>query len=143
MKGWDVMRVLLLAALVMPLSAGAACSSTKPEPFGKFLQAFGDDKRFAVSRTVYPLDYHDFVDDGVQEARMRVTKRIDKDEDAGYPAIAVFARENDVALATTSLRQTEATVQMAKPGTDSLVLKYFFVRRRGCWYLRRIEDHSL
>jgi hypothetical protein len=143
MKGRNVNSVLLLAALVMPLSAGAACSSAKPEPFGKFLQAFGEDKRFAVTRTVYPLDYHDFVDDGVQEGRMRVTKRIEKDEDAGYPAIAVFARDNDVALATTSVKKAEAIVQMAKPGTDSLVLKYFFVRQRGCWYLRRIEDHSL
>lgn len=138
-----MIRVLLLAVLVMPLSAVGACKSASLEPFARFLQAFGEDKRFAAERTLYPLDYHEFVDDGLQEGRTRVSKRIGKDEDAGYPAIAVFARENDVALTTTSLRKTEATVQMAKPGTDSLVLSYHFVRQRGCWYLRRIEDHSL
>lgn len=140
----NVLRVLLLMMFMVPASALAQCKARTAEPFEQFIASFGRDKQFAVTRTEYPLVFirHEDVD-GNQDGRVPIKKSIEKNDDASAPAIADFARDNDVELRTTSLRKAAATVQMAKPGTDSLILDYHFVRKGACWHLRRIEDHSL
>lgn len=139
-----MIRALLLAMLMVPATAFADCKAGSAEPFAKFIESFGRDKGFAVTRTEYPLAFirHEDLDPN-QDGRVAVKKLLDKRDDALQPAIAVFARDNDVELRTTSLRKTEAIVRMAKPGTDSLIVDYHFVRKGACWYLRRLEDHSL
>ena len=135
---------LLFVMLLVPVSALAECKARTPEPFEKFLESFGSSKSFALTRTEYPLTFIKHEDlDPAQEGRTAVKKLIQKRDDATVPAIAVFARDNDVELSTTALKSAEATVRMAKPGTDSLIVDYHFVRKGTCWYLRRMEDHTL
>ncbi len=139
-----MIRILMLAMFMAPAGAFAECKSRTVEPFGKFIESFGWDKDFAVMRTEYPLRVirHEEVD-LTQGGRVPVLTLLAKEDDAATPAIAVFARDNDVELNTTLLRKAEATVRMAKPSTDSLIVDYHFVRKGACWYLRRLEDHTL
>lgn len=141
-RGRDVIRVLLLVALILPGSASANCKQGKPEPFATFLDAFSRDKQFAVARTEYPLSLVDSEDDGIHDGRQIVKGSTSRDEDAAMPPMAAFARDNGHEIRITSLQKKEATVRMAQPGTDWL-FTYHFVRKNACWYLRRIEDHSL
>lgn len=126
-------RVLLLAMLMVPASAFADCRARTAEPFEKFIAAFGHDKHFAVRHTEYPLTFirHEESDD-IQGSRMPVKRLVQKSVDAAELPIALFARDNDVELSTTSLNKTRATVRMAKPGTDSLIVDYHFVRKGAC-----------
>jgi hypothetical protein len=55
----------------------------------------------------------------------------------------LIVKNDDAALSTVLLHNNVATVRMAKPGTDALLLHHHFMRKGACWYLRRIEDHSL
>lgn len=139
-----MIRVLLLAMLMVPASAFADCKARTPEPFEKFFAAFGHDKDFAITRTEYPLTFirHEETD-VADDRRVPIKKLIEKTTEAASPAIAIFARDNDVELDTILLKKREATVRMAKPGTDSLIFDYHFARKGACWYLRRIEDHTL
>ena len=137
------MRLLLIASLMLPASALATCRSGAAEPFARFLDTFGRDKAFAVTRTEYPLTLLKHDDSHEEEGgRATVKTQVSKRDDAGMPPMAVFARENGLELGTRSLEKTQAVVRMEKPDTDWL-LTYHFVRKGACWYLRRIEDHSL
>jgi len=135
------MRILLLLGFLMPLHAHAACKLKSPEPFARFFASFAEDKGFAAQRTRYPLDVwrHEF---GIQDEPLIVKNQTTREQDAGYPSVGAFARDNGMAFATTALARSEATVRMAKPGTDWL-LTYHFTRGGNCWYLQRVEDHSL
>lgn len=140
---WGLIRMLLLAALMLPASAVANCRSSAAEPFARFVDAFGRDKAFAVTRTEYPLSLLKHGESDEEEGgRAIVRTRVSKHDDAAMPAMAEFARENGLELSTRSLQKTSAIVRMEKPDTDWL-LTYHFVRKGACWYLRRIEDHSL
>jgi hypothetical protein len=130
-------------ALILPGSASANCKPGKPEPFASFLEAFSRDKQFAVARTEYPLSLFNHGEIDIERDRREIVKKnISKDDDAAMPSMAAFARDNGHEISTTSLLKKDATVRMTKPGTDWLYT-YHFVRKNACWYLRRIEDHSL
>jgi len=135
------MRYLLLLAVLMPLQAQAACKARSPEPFARFFAGFAENKAFAAERTRYPLDVwrHEF---GIQDEPLIVKNKTTREQDAAFPSLGAFARENGMEFTTTALKRSQATVQMAKPGTDWL-LTYHFTRGANCWYLERVEDHSL
>lgn len=138
------MRYLILLSLLLPSSAFAGCKAGAPEPFAQFIAAFARDKPFAVARTRYPmtiLRHETGYEDG-KEVHATVTTRVAKTDDAVLPTMEQFARDKGMLLRTSLLRRVSATVRMEKPGTDWLHT-YHFARRGGCWYLRRIEDHSL
>lgn len=135
------MRALLLLGLLMPLQAHAACKAKAPEAFAPFFASFAEDKGFAVERTRYPLDVwrHEF---DIEDKPLVVKNKTTREQDADLPSTGAFAKENGMAFTTTALKRSQATVRMAKPGTDWL-LTYHFMRAGHCWYLQRIEDHSL
>lgn len=138
------MRRLLPLLLLVPSAAGAACMATAPEPFEEFVEAFALDKHFAIARTDYPFAHYrhevDFKDD--KERRAIVKTSISKADDAAQPSMQAFASDNGLQWRTSSLQRTSAIARIEKPDTDWLLTCHF--RRKGpCWYLRRIEDHSL
>lgn len=137
-----MLRRFLFLALLLPLGAFAQCDSASPEPFAVFLEKFGRDKGFAVTRTAYPLDLRRHASDENQEGPDTVTTRIPQAEDAGKPALSDYARANGLQQSVSSISATAATVKMEKPDTDWM-LTYHFERKGYCWRLQRIEDHSL
>lgn len=139
MKPW-----WLLLPLLLPIFAQAECKSAAAEPFERFIGAFTENKAFAVSRTHYPLVSlrHEVSYEEDREILSAVETYISKAKDVGHPSMGAFAHDNAMQLRTSELQKRSATVRMEKPDTDWL-LTYHFVRKGPCWYLQRIEDHSL
>jgi hypothetical protein len=138
-----VIRTFILLFLAFSVNASAKCKTGPIEPFGKFLEVFGENKSFAIERTDYPLIRidHDY-NDGTQTPPAVNRRLISKNDDAATPPIAVLARENNLELNLISRKKLSAIVQIQKPDTDWM-LTYHFVRKGTCWYLTRIEDYSL
>jgi hypothetical protein len=137
-------RLLLLGMLLSPLAASAECKVRSAEPFKAFFESFKSDKRFADSRTQYPLTSIKYQDDGVQDQLIPVESRIEKSMTDAAPPLATYALQNDLRFTTTSLKKSEAVVRMDHAvGSDALIFDYHFVRKGACWYLRWIEDHSI
>ena len=130
--------------LLAPAGAAAQCTSGPDEPFGKFVGAFASDKRFAMARTHYPLPMrrHPKGDGEPAPGATGVETRLRQDEDAQAPPLAGYARANGLQLRVASSDAAQATLRMEKPDTDWL-LTYHFIRDGRCWFLVRIEDHSL
>lgn len=137
-----LIRSYLLLVLLLPLGALAQCRSDGPESFATFIETFGRDKAFAVTRTEYPLTSLRYSPADNEKGSDVVTTRIGRADDAAAPQLGAIARADGLQLSTSSLTANTATVRMEKPDTDWL-LTYHFVRNGLCWYLQRVEDHSL
>lgn len=143
------MPYLILLSLLLPLNALAGCKPGAPEAFARFIDAFARDKTFALARTLYPMPIlrHEI---GYEDGKVideTVATPLSREDDAALPTMRSYARDNGLQLSTSSVRKGSgsagsATVRIEKPDTDWL-LTYHFVRRAGCWYLQRIEDHSV
>lgn len=134
----------MLLTLLAPLGAAAQCASGPDEPFGEFVGVFAHDKVFAMSRTHYPLPMRRYPngDDDTAQGNTSVDTRLRQGDDAQAPPLASYARANGLQLRVASSDATQATLRMEKPDTDWL-LTYHFIRDGRCWFLARIEDHSL
>ena len=136
--------LILFLTLFCPLASVAECQPGAVEPFERFIAVFARDKAFAATRTRYPLPVRRH-ETGYEDGKVvdeLVDTVLSKADDAAALAMGIFARENGLQLTTSSVQKTRATVRMEKPGTDWL-LTYHFRRNGSCWYLQRIEDHSL
>ena len=134
---------LPLLFAVLPASL-LACDAKRPEPLAGFFEQFLNDKRFAVSRTLYPaqrVHYRYGLQDGKQEITESRRSMI-KLEDAKYPPLGDYIRSMGFAPA---LRQTSPTNGVARLSrTDGgWLLDYQFSLKDGCWYLREIQHHAL
>jgi hypothetical protein len=137
-----------LAVIVVPLCATAAaagCASQQPEDFNRFLARFMAERPFAVGRTLYPLDVvrHEvgLTADG-QPEDTRVRRFVTRQEDAAQPSLRDHIVANALDHKVQRLQRRLAEVDVFKPDTDWLV-SYHFRRQGACWFLRRVEDHSL
>lgn len=137
-----MLRRFLLLVLLLPLGAFAQCGARSPEPFAVFLEKFSRDKAFSVARTMYPLELRRVVQADNEIGMESVSTRISRAEDESEPTMSDYARTNGLQLNMSSLAATTATARIEKPDTD-WVLDYDFVRKGRCWYLKRIEDHTL
>lgn len=113
----------------------AQCESRGPEPFLVFVETFRRGKAFAINRTKYPLLLlrHGPAEPGVNATNTRIRAA----DDTSTPALADYTRAAGLQLSISSV-----TVRTEKPDSDWL-LTYHFVRKDGCWFLERVEEHSL
>lgn len=137
-----MLRRPLLLLLLLPLNAFAQCTAPGPEPFAAFIEAFGRDKAFAITRTEYPLLMLGHGQAAYEEGAGITRTRVPQADDAAAPTLAELARADGLHMSTSSLTASAATVRMEKPDTD-YVLEYVFVRKGRCWYLRQVQNHSL
>jgi hypothetical protein len=121
-----------------------ACDPKHPEDFSAFFTRFADDKAFAVSRTDYPsgrIRYEYGIEDGKQQIMER-RQKVTKQEDMKYLPLGHYMKYLGLESRTQEVSPTAWVVEVFKPGVDGL-LSYHFSSRRGCWFLREIESHSL
>jgi hypothetical protein len=134
-----------VAASLIGLSASAlACDAKQPEDFSAFFTRFSDNKAFAVSRTDYPSGRVQY-DYGMEEGKQQITesrRRVTKQEDMKYLALGHYMKYLGLESRQQQVSQSAWIVEVFKPGTDGM-LAYHFTLRRGCWFLREIQSHSL
>lgn len=137
--------LILIFLLVCPLTANARCHAKFDEAFPRFFQKFGADKKFAISRTLYPYAslVHEYGVDENGNDDPGVSKTwITRDEDKSAPTLDTFRQENGLTVTRTQVSATKASVVVEKLNTD-WVVSYHFTRRGKCWYFKHAEDHSL
>jgi hypothetical protein len=137
-------RTFLVAILLLPLTASADCTVRRAEPFNSFSESFKDNNSVADSRTQYPLISIRYEDDGVKDHAIPVESTLERSVNKDEPSLAAYALQNELQLKTVSLKKSAAVVRMDHPGgSDALVFEYHFVRKGRCWYLHKLEDHSI
>jgi hypothetical protein len=138
-----ISRVFSVSLIGMSTSV-LACDPRQPEDFSAFFASFSGDKAFAVDRTIYPslrvrYEY------GIEEGKQQITEvkvRVSKQEDRKYPALGETMKSVGLESTAKEVSRTETVVEVFKPGTNGLVT-YHFSLRRGCWFLREIQNHAL
>ncbi|OAM53071.1 hypothetical protein A7981_06525 [Methylovorus sp. MM2] len=129
-----------------PLIYAAECSASHQEVFADFFNRFSSEKKFAVSRTIYPLrvlllefGLNDKLEDDYSSSfKLKLTS---KAEDSKYPSLGNYMNDNGL-VAETNIKTRTTEVHVFKPDTDWSVM-YRFLMKKHCWYLHEIEDDSL
>jgi hypothetical protein len=65
-----------------------------------------------------------------------------RQEDMKYPALGEIMKSAGLDSAPKQVSGTETLVEIVKPGSAGLVM-YHFTLRRGCWFLREVQNHRL
>jgi hypothetical protein len=141
-----VLRFLPFLLFCLPLQANAAhCSASTPEAFEQFFTRFAENKAFAISRTVFPLQSSAW-EYGLDETNVDVSApvkwAVSREKFSRTPSLSVHMKENGLRSNIQSLTSKEAVVEIFKPNTDWLTANIF--RRHGnCWWFHEYQDHSL
>ncbi|MFA5081619.1 MAG: hypothetical protein WC474_03620 [Hydrogenophilaceae bacterium] len=100
-------------------SCAGTCNPGKPEVFEAFFSIFKSDRKFAVSRTQYPLKFVriDLDEHGLETGLPPTVLLISQESDAGSPSLADYMKENQMEAKTLSLTQAEAIVQVGMNGS--------------------------
>jgi hypothetical protein len=127
------------------VSHADACDQRTPENFKQFFSKFSSDKNFSTGRKIYPypsqyLEYG--IDPSGNDEPKPVPSRVTKEQDAHYPALADFMKENGLTSEITELRSRSAIVKVFKQDTDWL-MEFYFRRKGNCWFMTEFQDHSL
>lgn len=139
--------ILMRSAAVFLLAVSTpllACNPERPEKFSTFFNRFLEDKKFAVSRTIYPvnqvsLEY--YIEDGKQHIA-ETRRKIEKVQDTKYPALGIYLESMGIASRVQEASAAKAVVEVFKPGANGFAT-YHFLPVRGCWFLYEMQNHFL
>lgn len=131
-------QVVCCIALSLGVCSGATaeCSSAAPEGVDSFLERFMGSKSFATSRTLYP--YVQIVETEEGEEKEVVTKS----RDAKFPPLAEFIHRNQMAFGIEDRKATRATLRVYAPNTGYSI-RYRFISKQGCWFLKSTSIVSM
>lgn len=139
-------RTFAATLLVAPLATFALdCSYARPEAFASFFERFGKEPAFAISRTVFPLQFLKWeygIDSSGKDESAPVKSFLPKESFANWKALNSYMKDNGLQFRFKKVTATVAVVDVFKDSSDWLV-SYHFKVKSGCWYLWQYEDQSL
>lgn len=135
-------RLLFLTPLLLILTTApsAACTGSQDENFDTFFARFSTSMRFALSR-MPPVVPSSRVVDGKDEP-VTVQTRTSRAEFRRAGTLESQMRRNGLNAEKVVESGNVAELVIVKPDTDWQV-RYIFVMKAKCWYLRRIDDQTL
>jgi hypothetical protein len=140
---------LLFVGLVLPFYCSIAraqtCDAQKPENFHQFFVKFSESKRFAVSRSLFPLKVVQWeygVDENGKEESSTKISYTEKIVFQTTPPLSAYMREHGLESKIKSTKSNSSIVEVFKPET-CWVETWHFVRKGNCWYFHEHQDHSL
>lgn len=137
--------ILLISALLPLQTFAFDCKGSEKESFPTFFERFSHDKRFAVSRTIYPIrsiKWEFGADDKGNDVSAPTRSTISKETNSKAPALSAYMTDNGLTARTKPLSQRVVEIEVLKPDTDWIVI-FRFARKGHCWFFTEYEDQSL
>lgn len=121
-----------------PVEAAAAVPVVaQQEDFLRFFQQFVGSKRFAVSRTRYPLRVLR-QEPGADIQRSELTR----EQDAQQPVLGLRMAKEGLRATNEAPVDGKARVVVVKKDKPEWQIVYLFVSEEGNWYLDEMQDYS-
>ena len=139
-----ISAAVLLCWAPLPLIAGE-CRAMQPEAFAAFFSRFADEKPFAVTRTIFPLQqvrWEYGVDAKGNDVSTPVRSRVSKVAFSATPSLSAYMQKNGLTSKIKEITTNTAVVAVFKPDTDWLTT-YHFSLKGNCWFFHKYQDYSL
>lgn len=144
-----------IGSLIAALFAGAVLLMSSPQQrpaaqcprdFNAFLERFQSDMVFQRAQVRYPLDdiWQTQNDQGEWDLRHQLLS-VEQVKHLPYTLVPTpeEQREDQLQRRIASGPMHSHVVTWSVPASDSFIVDYHFVRQGRCWFLTKMESHSL
>lgn len=140
----NLMKFLIFTLYFLSYSsvAMASCVSEAVENFHDFFEKFSKDKKFAISRTNYPVDvigihYREKVNGKYNGAQIS-QESISIKQDISLPSLNSWMNSQSLRIDKITVLKNDATVDMSNSGKTKSYY-YRFSIKKNCWYFMYSE----
>ncbi len=126
--------VFIVFAFVMSVSSIAQNTKTAPEDFDTFFKQFNSDKKFQVTRAIFPLKYK-MNNDDLELTDYAMTKEKYKPLNLNNKADEKYLKR------TLVVKKTKATLEQ-RGLNNGVYIDYIFELKDNKWFLKTWVDQS-